>query len=107
MQFPAFTKNEAVVLALLAAFGFFVPNGVFVYFVFQNPALIRGALANPLALVFVLEAFFLMFVVAWLLARAGVRKPSALGFVLMSLAGSLAFSVPASLWLAAKKSGRE
>ena len=97
------TPTETAGLAALAVFGFLVPNGVFVWFAATQPGLIRAALGNPLALVFILEAFFLMFLLAWLIRRAGLRKPSGLAFILMSLIGSLAFSVPALLYLAFKK----
>ena len=107
MQIAPFTRNEASLLAVLAVFGFCVPNGIFLYFLVKDPGLLRAALGNPLALTFIVEAFFLMFLLAWLIARAGLRKPSATAFIVLSIIGSLAFSVPASLWLAAKKSRRD
>jgi hypothetical protein len=93
------TRREQLALAYFAAFGFLVPNAVFIYYFLTNPELTRAALSNPISLVFVIEAFFLMFLFAWLLRRLGVRKPGALGFVVMSLLGSMAFSVPATLVL--------
>jgi Na+/melibiose symporter-like transporter len=102
MQILPLTKNETTALAVLAVFGFVVPNGLFVYYFVKNPGLLRAAMANPLALTFMLEAVVLLVLFAWLIARMGLRKPSALAFVLMSLAGSLVFSVPATLYLAAK-----
>ena len=97
MKAPVLTSYEAAALVTLAVFGFLVPNGVFVYFAMTQPGLVRAALGNPLSLVFIFEAFFLMFLFAWLIRRTGVRKPSALGFIVMSIVGSLAFSVPATL----------
>lgn len=102
MQPITFTHREAAGLAALAVFGLLVPNGVFIYFFATDPALLRAALTNPLSLVFILEAIFLMFLFAWLVGRMGLRRPSGLAFVMMSLVGSLAFSVPAVLYLAGK-----
>lgn len=102
MQAPSLSKNETAGLAALAVFGFLVPNGAFLYFFVKDPGLLRAAIANPISLVFVLEAFFLMFLFAWLIQRAGLRKPSGFAFIVMSLIGSLAFSVPATLYLALK-----
>lgn len=94
------TSREARVLAALAVFGLVVPNGVFLWYFVTSPGLLRAALVNPISLVFLFEAFFLMFLIAWLIRRAGGQRPSGLGFIVMSLAGSLAFSVPAVLCLA-------
>lgn len=52
-----------------------------------------AALRDPVGGVFILEPVFLMFLVAWLLARFR-RKPGALLFIILSLVGSLAFSMP-------------
>ena len=106
MQLPVFSKNEAAVLAGLAVFGFLVPNGAFLYWFVRDPGLLRAALANPIALMFILEALFLTGLFAWLLHRAGVRRPSGLVFLVVSVAGSLAFSVPATLWLLRKNQSR-
>ena len=101
-----FTPNEIRILGALAAFGLVVPNGVFIYTLLVEPETMRAALTNPLSSVFIFEAFFLMFVVAWLIRRAGLTRPSALGFIVMSLVGSMAFSVPATLWLVARKADK-
>lgn len=99
MKEISFTKNEVRALGLLAVFGLLVPNGVFLYFLFSDSETVRAAMKNPVSLVFVAEAFFLMFLFAWLLAKAGIRRPSAGIFVVMSLIGSMVFSVPAALYL--------
>jgi hypothetical protein len=107
MQTPTLTKNEANGLVALAGFGFVVPNGVFLYYFVKDPGLLRAAIANPLALTFMLEAVFLLALLAWLVARAGLRRPSAPVFVVLSLIGSLAFSVPATLYLALKPATKD
>ncbi len=99
----SFTPGEVRFLVVLAVLGFLVPNGVFLWFLFTAPGLLRAALTNPLSLVFILEAFFLMFLFAWLVRKAGLKRPSAFGFILLSLFGSLACSVPAVLALNGRK----
>jgi hypothetical protein len=89
------------ILAGVAMFGLIVPNGLFLWVAFSDPAAITRALADPVARVFIGEAFLLMALLAWLIRLAGAR-PGWLAFVLYSLVGSLAFSVPAWLWLASR-----
>lgn len=102
MPLLSFSRNARLLLAIIALFGLLVPNGIFLWAAFSDfPAMLK-ALTDPVALVFVLEAFGLMFLLAWLIHRSDL-KPGWLVFVLMSLAGSLAFSVPAWLWLASRK----
>ncbi|MAE59956.1 MAG: hypothetical protein CMJ49_01215 [Planctomycetaceae bacterium] len=83
----------------LAVFGLLIPNGAFIYFFVTDPQVTRAAMTNPISLVFMFEAFVLMLLFAWLLRRAGVRRPSGLVFIVMSLIGSMVFSVPAALAL--------
>ena len=44
-----------------------------------------------------------MGLLAWLLGRAGVRRPTGRWFVVLSLVGSMAFSVPAAIWLLGRR----
>ncbi len=89
-------------LLLLAGLGIVVPNGVFLWCLFADFDLVLAALRNPVALVFIAEAFLVMGLLAWLARRSG-RGPGAGAFIVMSLLGSLAFSVPAWLWLASRE----
>ena len=93
------TPTETRVLGALALFAFVVPNGVFVYFFLTDAHLVHDAMRNPISLVFMAEAFFLMGLFAWLLKKTPAALPGAFTFVLMSILGSLAFSVPATLYL--------
>jgi hypothetical protein len=97
------TPREATALAALAVFGLVVPNGIFLWYFFMDHGVVRAAVHNPVALVFIVEAFLLMFLLAWLLRRSGCTRPTGFVFVVMSLVGSMAFSVPAALWLAGRK----
>jgi len=88
----------------LAIFWLVVPNGLFLYYALVAPTSLQAALMNPIALVFITEAFPLMAVFSWLIHRLGIRSPGWLVFIIMSLVGSMAFSVPAFLYLASRKS---
>ncbi len=102
----SFSNRARSLLAVLAIFGALVPNGVFLWVAFTNPDALWATMADPVALVFIGEAFLLMFFFAWLIHRGGWR-PGPVAFVVMSLLGSLAFSVPAWLWLASRPGSRD
>src|SRR5262249_5521140 len=99
----SFTRTQEKFLIALALGGLVVPNGLFVYYSLFAPPVLRAAFANPVVLVFMLEAFLLMILFAWLIHRGGVRCPGWLAFTVMSLAGSMAFSVPLFVYLANRK----
>lgn len=99
----AFTKKQETFLLVLAIFGFIVPNGCFLYYSLTAPAIVSAALNNPVSLAFIAEAFLLMFLLAWLIRQSGYRSPGWLAFIVMSLVGSMAFSVPAFLYFASRK----
>lgn len=89
-------------LMALAIFGLLVPNGLFLWIAATRWDLVLGALANPVALVFIGEAFLLMFLLGWFFRRLDPAAPSLPLFVVLSLVGSLAFSVPYTLHRLAK-----
>ena len=97
-----FTAAQEKVLLVVAIFGLIVPNGFFLYYLFFHPAAFHATLRNPVALVFIIEAFLLMFLFAWLIRRLRFRSPGWLAFIIMSLLGSMVFSVPAFLYLASR-----
>lgn len=84
-------------------FGLVVPNGLFLYYFLFAPAVLSAAFANPVALVFMFEAFLLMILFAWFIHHRGYHSPGWLAFLVMSLAGSMVFSVPAFLYLSSRK----
>lgn len=86
-----------VLLIVVAAVGLFGLNGVFLYYALLRPETMTAALANPIALVFVLEAFVMVGLAAWVIATLGLKRPGWIAFVVLSLVGGLAFSVPAFL----------
>jgi hypothetical protein len=103
---PKTASYEQTLLAL-ALFGFFVPNGVFVFYALNQPTLVRAAVTNPISLVFMCEAFFLMLFIAWQIYRRGNASPGWIGFILLSLLGSMAFSIPFFLYLRVRAQGLE
>jgi len=87
-------------LLLIAAIaGFFAVNVPFLYFIAFERETYTQAMNNGVALVFVGEAFLLMFFIAFVIAKLGWKNPGWLFFILMSLVGSMAFSVPLQLYL--------
>jgi len=102
----SFTETQEKVFLALAIFGLIVPNGFFLYYLLVAPTVLHSALNDPIALVFVSEAFLLMFFFAWLIHHLGFRSPGWLAFILMSLVGSMVFSVPAFLYLTSRNTRR-
>lgn len=98
-----FSRSQERLLLVLALFALLVPNTLFLYAALARPDLVVAALRNPVALLFVTEAFLLMLLGAGLLHRAGARRPGPLAFLALSLAGSLLFSVPLFLYLASRR----
>jgi hypothetical protein len=97
-----FTPTQEKLLLALAIFGLIIPNGFFLYYSLVSPAALHASLSNPVALVFITEAFLLMFLCAWLIHHMGLRSPGWRSFIAMSLVGSMVFSVPAFLYFASR-----
>lgn len=94
-----FSSKERRALILFAAFGMAAVNGAFLWSMFTEGDLLLEALRNPLALAFIVEAFALVFFVGWLLRRQAMTRLNLVQFFLLSLLGSLAFSLPVALLL--------
>jgi cellobiose-specific phosphotransferase system component IIC len=91
-----YSVSERLWLSILALFTFFGLNGAFVYGLLHREVL-QAALANPLALAFILEALLLVAVLAYLLRKWGVSRLPWGWFVVLSLSGGLAFALPVAL----------
>jgi len=89
-------------LLVMSFFGFVLINIPFLYIFIFEREIYQEAMNNPLALVFMSEAFILMFLIAFLIHQLGYRKPGWLGFIVFSILGSLAFSIPFFLFLHSK-----
>jgi hypothetical protein len=102
-EMKPFSRGQEKALLALAIFGLIVPNGVFLYFSLVDATALYEALNSPIALVFMTEAFLLMLLFAWLIRQLGFHSPGWLVFLIMSLVGSMVFSVPAFLYLASRR----
>ena len=83
--------------------GFIVINVPFLYFAFIDKGVYAEAINNGMALLFMTEAFLLMFLIAFIIAKSGINNPGWKFFICMSLLGSLAFSIPFHLYLSLRK----
>ncbi|MEM6820914.1 MAG: hypothetical protein AAF558_03070 [Verrucomicrobiota bacterium] len=82
-----------------AILGFITINLPFLYFSLIERSVYQEAIGNGMALVFMGEAFLLMFFFAFLIAKLGWKKPGWLFFLGMSLLGGLAFSIPLQIYV--------
>lgn len=93
------SKTQKIVLWCAAAIGLLGINGLFLYSVIFRPELMEAAQANLYSLAFILEAFVLLPLSCFLIAAAKLKSPGWIAFLLLSLVGSLAFSIPFSVLL--------
>jgi hypothetical protein len=101
-----YTSRERLALIVIAAVGLIALNGVFIYGVFFHAELITDAIKNPIACAFVVEALVLTGVLAYLLAKWGVSRVHWGWFVVLSLAGGLAFALPVVLLITERQVAR-
>jgi uncharacterized membrane protein YhaH (DUF805 family) len=93
----SYSQRERFWLWCLALFGFVAVNGAFFYGMLFQPEALANALANPIALAFMLEAFVLLGVFAYLLTKWGVSRLHWGWFVFLWFLGSMAFALPVVL----------
>jgi uncharacterized membrane protein YsdA (DUF1294 family) len=98
-------KQHRIILWFVAIIGLFGINGVFLYSIIFRPELGKEAFENLYAMVFIFEAFILLPLLCFLIAIAKLKSPNWLGFLVLSLLGSMAFSIPISvlLWTRGKE----
>ena len=96
-------KRHRIILGAVAVIGLVGVNGVFLYSVIFRPDLVEQALGNLYAMVFIAEAFILLPLFSFLISIAKLKSPNWFGFLVLSLLGSLAFSIPFSILLWARK----
>jgi len=92
-----FTATERMAFGIVAAIGALGLNGVFLYALLVNPSLIGAAFTNPVSIAFVLGAFVMLGLLAYVLDRWEVSRLTWLGFVILALLGGLAFAFPVAL----------
>lgn len=103
MNTPTFTEQNERILLGLGIFGLLVPNGIFVWYFLTAREEVFSILMSPIGLVLMIEAFFLMSLGAWLVKKLGGQTKDSIMFVIMSITGSLFFSVPVALAIASKR----
>jgi hypothetical protein len=91
------TAAQKIILWCAAAIGLFGINGLFVYSLSVRPWEMKEIQTNWYALGFMLEAFLLLPLFCYLIAIAKLKSPGWKTFLVLSLLGSLAFSIPFSI----------
>jgi hypothetical protein len=102
MSTPTYSAQERFWLwavALVTGIGL---NGVFLYATGADPRALETALTNPISAAFIVEALILTVVLAYLLPKWGVSRVSGKAFVILCLAGGVAFALPVALLWRAK-----
>jgi len=88
-------RHLLLIFALVALAG---PNALYLYFALRHPELNSQAIRNPIALAFMIEAMMLLglfLVYVFLRTRSYLQV---VVYLLLTLAGSLAFSLPLFLY---------
>jgi hypothetical protein len=88
------TTIQQFVLLSIAAFGLFIPNGMFFYYLFNQFHSMNEVMNDLLALAFIIDAFMATGLLAWFFAKHPQGKYSWKVFVALSLIGGLGFSIP-------------
>lgn len=98
------STGERRVLWVISLLGLLGPNGVFVYCAVFRWHDLPDALRNPVAAAFIFEAFVVMGLLAWMVRRFRIGVLPWSVFVVLSLIGGLAFSIPVFLLWRARRS---
>ena len=85
-------------LLLIALFGLFVPNGLFIYWLFTEFDGMADVLNNKLALAFIIEAFLVLGMMSVYFARNPIGRVKWYWFVVLSIIGGLGFGIPFYYW---------
>jgi len=86
-------------LLAIALFGLLVPNGFFVYWLFNEYRGLGEVVQDNLALGFILDALMAMILLSVYFARSPIGRYRWPWFVGLSLIGGLGFSLPFYWWL--------
>jgi hypothetical protein len=89
--------GQKIILWCVAAIGFLGINGLFLYSMAVRPWEMKEIQTNLYALAFMLEAFLWLPLFCYLIALAKLKSPGWKTFLVLSLLGSLAFSIPFSI----------
>jgi hypothetical protein len=91
------------VLLVVALFGLVFPNGMFIYASFHDQNACGGLTHNLLASSFMLDAFVAMGLLAYFFAVRPIGRFKWYWFILLSLLGGMAFSLPLYWWLNSRR----
>ena len=101
-----YTSRERVWFLILAFVGFAGLNGVVIWALLARPDFVWSAVHNPVASAFIAEAFLMVGLLAYLVARWRVSQVHWAWFVFLSLVGGIAFALPmVLLWSGQRDSG--
>lgn len=100
-------KNRPFLLLSIAAFGLFVPNGMFLYYIIVELSSLSQVLNDLLAMGFIIDAFMATGLLAWWFAHNPIGRFSWKTFIALSLLGGLGFSLPFFYYLNTRSSVRE
>ena len=95
--------NQRWLLLAVALFGLVVPNNMFLYASIHDGNGCGGIAHNLLASSFMLDAFLAMGVLAYLFAVRPIGHVRWYWFILLSLLGGMAFSLPFYWWLNSRR----
>lgn len=93
-------------LLLLAFVGLTVPNGIFLYWLFTEYQGLGSVLQNHLAMSFILDAVLALALLCVYFARRPIGSVAWQWFLVLSLVGGLAFSLPLYYWLNLRRGRR-
>lgn len=96
-------RKHRLILIIASLIGLIGINGPFLFAIIFQPELIKDAMSNIYAMVFIVEAFLLLPLFCFLIWIARLKSPNWFFFLLLSLAGSLAFSIPFSILMWTRK----
>ncbi len=95
-------KQHWILLAV-ALFGLIVPNNMFLYASLHSPNSCGSFAHNLLASSFMLDAFLAMGVLAYFFAVRPIGPVRWYWFVLLSVLGGMAFSLPLYWWMNSRR----
>ena len=96
-EYIKLSNIQRIILWFIAVIGLIGVNGLFLYSLVSSPEQISAALTNIISLAFIIEALILLPLFCILIYVFNFKSPGWPGFLLLSLLGSLAFSIPFSI----------
>ena len=92
-------SSQMLILALLALLG---PNALYLYACFTRPQYNIEALSNPVSLAFMIEAMMLLLMFLSYVYEKTKSLKQVSCYLVLSFAGSIAFSLPLFLFMEAR-----